>query len=226
MHGWQDELIPGGEETTVPARPAVRGLRRVDLLSRDPMAAALFYRVVLDWSPVPVETGLDCWVGNRRCAFIRKPRADEVPGFRLVFAGAPTDCSLTGPDNALAQVTKGRAQHGPQAPEPRPGEPCWAELATTEPARADAFWADTLGWTVEDGTYVSGGRAIAGRSETTRHPGWLCYFAVTDLDEVAGYAAERGGEVERLDHPALGKAMLLTDDSGARIGLAETSSWG
>lgn len=210
----------------MPARPAVRGLRRVDLLSPDPMAAAFFYRAVLDWSPVPVQTGLDCWVGNRRCAFIRKPRADETPGFRLVFAGAPMDCSLTGPDNALAQVTKGRAQHGPQAPEPRPGEPCWTELTTTDLTRADAFWADTLGWAVENDTYVSGGRAIAGRSEATGDAGWLCYFAVIDLDEIAGCAAARGGEVERITHPALGKAMLLTDESGARIGLAETTTWG
>ncbi|MEB3371261.1 VOC family protein [Saccharopolyspora mangrovi] len=226
MTGWQDEFNPGGEETTVPARHAVRGLRRVDLLSPDPMAAALFYRAVLDWSPAYGQTGLDCWVGNRRCAFVRKPRADETPGLRLVFAGAPMDCSLTGPDNALAQVTKGRAQHGPQAPEPRPGEPCWAELTTTDAARADAFWADTLGWKVEDGTYLSGGRAIAGRTQAPGQPGWLCYFAVTDLDEVAGHAAERGGEVERITHPKLGKAILLTDDNGTRIGLAQTTTWG
>ncbi|TWG07554.1 VOC family protein [Saccharopolyspora dendranthemae] len=210
----------------MPARPEVRGLRRVDLLSPDPMAAAIFYRVVLDWSPVAVQAGVDCWVGNRRCAFIRTPRADETTGFRLVFAGAPMDCSLTGPDNALVQVTKGRAQHGPQAPEPRPGEPCWAELATTDPDRADAFWTDTLGWTVNGATYLSAGRAIAGRTEATAGLGWLCYFAVTDLDEVAGHAAERGGEVQRVDHPALGKTMLLTDESGTRIGLAETRSWG
>ncbi|RRO19998.1 hypothetical protein EIL87_03240 [Saccharopolyspora rhizosphaerae] len=210
----------------MPARPAVRGLRRVDLLSPEPMAAAFFYRDVLDWSPVPTHVGLDCWVGNRRCAIIRKPRADERAGVRLVFAGAPMDCSLAGPDNALAQVTKGRAQHGPQAPQPRPGEPCWAELATTDTGRADAFWTDTLGWTVDDGSYASAGRAIAGRTETSDLAGWLCYFAVTDLDEVAGLAAERGGEAERISHPDLGKTMLLTDTWGARIGLAETTTWG
>ncbi|SFS89014.1 hypothetical protein SAMN05660874_03966 [Saccharopolyspora flava] len=226
MTGWQDEMNPGGEETTVPARPAVRGLRRVDLLSPDPIDAAFFYRAVLDWSPVPAGPGLDCWVGNRRCAFIRKPRADESTGFRLVFAGAPMDCSLTGPDDALAQVTKGRAQHGPMAPEPRPGEPCWAELTTTDTARADAFWADTLGWEVEGNTYTSAGRAVAGRSAGTTDAGWLCYLAVTDLDEIERYAAERDGEVQRRTHPVLGKTMLLTDPWGARIGLAETAAWG
>ncbi|GAB3686480.1 VOC family protein [Saccharopolyspora tripterygii] len=210
----------------MPARPEVRGLRRVDLLSPDPMAAAVFYRIVLDWSPVAVRAGVDCWVGNRRCAYIRTPRADETTGFRLVFAGAPMDCSLTGPDNALVQVTKGRAQHGPQAPEPRPGEPCWAELATTDPDRADAFWTATLGWTLDGATYLSTGRPIAGRAEATTGLGWLCYFAVTDLDEVAGLATERGGEVERVDHPSLGKTMLLTDETGTRIGLAEARSWG
>lgn len=228
--GVQDELIPGGKELTVPASAAVRGLRRVDLLCLDPMAAAVFYRAVLDWSPVPVEAGFDCWVGNRRCATIRKPRAGESSGFRPVFAGAPMDCTLTGPDDAVAQVTRGRAQHGPWAPDPRPGEPCWIELATTSPMRADAFWSDTLGWQVSTGQpveYLTSGRAIANRTAENlpAGPGWLCYVSLPDLAGITRLATKHGGRAEHIEHPRLTETVLLTDPDGATIGLTTTRSW-
>jgi uncharacterized protein len=227
--GDQDELVPsGGEESTVPARPVVRGLRRVDLISPDPIASAVFYRALLDWTPTPTGVGFDCWVGDRRCAAMRTPRAGERPSWRPVFAGTSQDCSLTGPDDTPALGTKGRAQHGPWAPDPRPGEPCWIELCTATPERADAFWADILNWVVCGGRYLAGSRPLASR--TTRRPvgwGWLCYFAVADVDAVSAQVLKIGGTVaDRTEHPLLGDTTVITDPAGASIGLAATGAWG
>ncbi|MFC7339946.1 hypothetical protein [Saccharopolyspora griseoalba] len=214
----------------MPATAVVRGLRRVDLLSPDPMAAAVFYRAVLDWSPVPVPVGFDCWVGNRRCATIRKPRAGEPPGFRPVFAGAAMNYTLTGPDDAVAQLAEGRAQHGPWAPAPRSGEPCWVELATTSPQRADAFWADTLGWQVVEGepvVYLTSGRPVATRvTERATGPGWLCYLSLPDLPDVGRLADKHGGRAEPVEHPLLPGAVLLTDPTGGTTGLTTADTWG
>jgi uncharacterized protein len=208
----------------------VRGLRRVDLICPDPMAAAVFYRAVLDWSPVPVSAGFDCWVGNRRCATIRKPRAGETAGFRLVFAGAAMNYTVTGPDEATAQLAEGRAQHGPWAPAPRSGEPCWVELATTSPQRADAFWADTLGWEIGEGepvVYLTSNRPVATRvTADATDPGWLCYLSLPDLSGITRLADKHGGRAKPIGHPLLPGTVLLTDPTGASTGLTTAQSWG
>ncbi|WP_246868531.1 VOC family protein [Saccharopolyspora sp. ASAGF58] len=212
----------------MPARPVVRGLRRADLISQDPIASAVFYRALLDWTPAPTGAGFDCWVGNRRCAAMRTPRGGERPGWRLVFAGMTQDGSLTGPDDAVALVVKGRAQHGPWAPGPRPGEPCWVELSTQALERADTFWADILGWSVLADQYLVGERPLASR--TTRQPagwGWLCYFAVKDVEAISSRAPKLGGKtIDRSDHPVLGTTAVVADPTGAAIGLAAVDTWG
>ncbi|MER7016189.1 VOC family protein [Saccharopolyspora sp. NPDC000359] len=217
----------------MPARPVVRGLRRVDLISPDPVAAAVRYRALLDWTPEPTGRGFDCWVGNRRCSTIRKPRAGEPLGWRPVFAGASPSCALTGPDDALAMVARGRAQHGPLAPAPRPGEPRWIELATSDPDRADAFWASTLNWAVRSTTggaeYLVDEHPLASRTNrrTAAAWGWLCFFAVADLTDAEKLVTEVGAEVvDRLDHPLLGETLVVTDPGGATLALNAGSTWG
>ncbi|MEU5845402.1 VOC family protein [Saccharopolyspora shandongensis] len=212
----------------MPARPVVRGLRRADLISQDPIASAVFYRALLDWTPAPTGAGFDCWVGNRRCAAMRSPRGRELPGWRPMFAGTTQDASLTGPDDSVALIAKGRAQHGPWAPSPRPGEPCWIELCTAVPDRADAFWADILSWSVHADQYLADGRPLASR--TMRRPvgwGWLCYFAVEDVEAISDRVVELGGEtVDRADHPLLGATAVVSDPAGATIGLVAADKWG
>jgi predicted enzyme related to lactoylglutathione lyase len=48
---------------------------------------------------------------------------------------------------------------------------------------------------------------------------WLPYFAVTDVDAVAGRARERGGAVrlEPTDVPGVGRLARLADPFGARF---------
>lgn len=215
----------------MPPQPTARGLRRAELITTDVEAAVRFHERLFDWKVLQTEAGIDCWVGERRCARIRSRKAGESLGWRLVFAGAPQDGSLTGPDDTTATMTRGRAQHGPWAPKPRDGEPCWIDLAAGDVDRADAFWPDMLGWTVEDRTYATGGRPVAHRvpsGDRDGRPGWLCYIGVADLAASAGRAEELGGRVvERLPHAVLGDTVLLADPFDAVLGLVvTTAAWG
>lgn len=219
----------------VTAQSAVRGLRRAELISREPVEAVRFYEKLLGWTIVADDAGIGCWVGDRRSAAVRRPVGAEACGWRLVFAGSREDSSLTGPDDATAEVAKGRAQHGPWAPGPRAGEPCWIELSATDADRADEFWSSSLHWIAEradDSTiYTCAGRPIARRwSEQPLgdQRGWLCYYAVDDLADVSQRAVGEGGRVlGDSDHPALGATVLITDPSGAVFGLAgESAGWG
>lgn len=212
------------------AHPVISGLRRVEVVTLHPVALATFYRRLLGWNPEPNPHGVDCWVGDRCCARIRKPRHREPTGCLPVFAGATQDYTLTGPDNTRAMATRGRAQHGPWAPGPRAGEPCWVELVTAEPARADAFWPDILNLTVRaegpGADYVAGDRALAGRRHGGRESGWLCFFAVDDPTAVTARAEAAGVTTEVIDHPLLAAATLLTNEDGTTIGLTHTETWG
>jgi predicted enzyme related to lactoylglutathione lyase len=234
----------------VPQQSTVRGLRRAELVSPDSMGSAGFYMDLLNWRVLDSEAGFDCWVGERRCATIRAPRVDERGGWRLIFAGAAEDGSLTGPDDTNATMIRGRAQHGPWAPAPRRGEPCWIELFAEDADRADDFWADTLNWTVSAGVdgvgadadpsrsgagsgeahYATAGRSVAGRTSSRRFDGgrgWLCYFAVADIDHAENEVHELGGKViERDKHPPVGEAIVIADPYGAVCALASANAWG
>lgn len=226
-------LLLGNDD--VPPHTVARGLRRAELIAHDPAASVRFHRALLDWMVLPAENGFDCWVGERRCATVRSPRPDEETGWRLVFAGAAQDSFLTGPEEVSAATAKGRAQHGPWAPRPRRGEPCWVELFTDDAVRADAFWTDTLNWTSEDAsggaTYVAAGKRVANRATRPRTDspwGWLCYFTVEGIERAAEQVRELGGTLlDRIGHPELGETLVLADPDGAACALTgKTESWG
>ncbi|QUH01796.1 hypothetical protein HUO13_14060 [Saccharopolyspora erythraea] len=210
--------------------PAARGLRRAELITADPLASMTFHEALLGWMPMQTGAGFDCWIGNRRCASVRGRKAGEATELRVVFAGGQHDGSLTGPDDASAGMTRGRAQHGPWAPGPRPGEPCWVELFAAEAERADGFWTETLNWTVSDAVYAVGGRAVAGRTgrQVDGRWGWLCYFAVEDIDVAGNRVIELGGTVvDWARHPLLGDTVVFRDPVGVVSALAGTGErWG
>ena len=91
------------------------------------------------------------------------------------------------------------------------GTPCWADLATTDPAAAKSFYADLFGWTfedaqmsetmvytmaVKDGSYVC---AMYDQPDDMKQQGmppfWGVHIAVDDVDEVASRVEACGGTI-------------------------------
>lgn len=214
----------------MPLPPAVRGLRRAELVSTDPQAAAVFYQELLGWRIWEADADFDCWVGDRRCAAIHPESGGRAPGWQLFFAGAPHRSELVGPDEVVAQLVSGRAQHGPWAPGPRSGEPRWAELCTADDARADDFWTATLGCSLQDSLYCVRDRPLANRTDRAVDGrwGWMCHFAVEEFDTAGERVLELGGKVlEQVQHPVLGDVVYLADPTGGVCALARsTGGWG
>ncbi len=116
-----------------------------------------------------------------------------------------------------------------------PGTFCWADLATTDPAGARAFYTELFGWKAEDvpageaGTYtllrLDGDEVCglyemdAGRREGGVSPHWLSHVSVEDADAVASRARELGGTVdgEVFDVGEYGRFAIVRDPSGGEL---------
>ena len=113
----------------------------------------------------------------------------------------------------------------------QPGSPCWFELATREPAKARAFYADLFGWRPASVSLGSGappytlfehtGGAAAGLLEMDSAwgrtaPHWITYFAVDDCDAAAQRIERHGGRVHvpPTDAPP-GRFAMAHDPQGA-----------
>jgi predicted enzyme related to lactoylglutathione lyase len=116
-----------------------------------------------------------------------------------------------------------------------PGTFSWADLATTDPDGAKAFYSGLLGWETEDspvpggGVYTMcriGGRSVAAIAEQQPEereqgipPHWNCYVTVASADDAAGRAAECGGTVvaEPFDVMEAGRMAVFLDPVGAAL---------
>ncbi|WP_433274208.1 VOC family protein [Actinosynnema sp. CS-041913] len=207
-----------------PSASPARGVRRIELATADPEPIADFYAHLLGWVVLAEPDGaFTGWVGDRLAARVH-PGED---GYRVVFAGA-------GPRGlrAGASVDQGRVLHGPWAPGPRAGEPCWVEFTG---AADDGYWTGELGWEARTPDerftlYDTPGeqpRAVAGRLVGERQR-WTCYFAVPDTAKTAALAAETGGEV--LVPPTevpTGLVASIADPAGAVFAvLQDPPGWG
>jgi len=117
------------------------------------------------------------------------------------------------------------------------GIPSWIELMTSDENAAVRFYCDLFGWAdnpqevpgENGGTYhltTLGSDNIAGIG-TERQPGvpphWSVYFAVDNVETVAGKVPGAGGQVivPPMDVMDLGRMAIVTDPMGAPIGLWE-----
>jgi predicted enzyme related to lactoylglutathione lyase len=104
----------------------------------------------------------------------------------------------------------------------------WADLGTSDPEAAKAFYTDLFGWETEDSPLPQGGmyttarlqgRTVAGLAGTM--PGqptaWNSYVTVDDADAAATRAGELGATVisEPFDVMDLGRMAVLQDPVGA-----------
>lgn len=114
----------------------------------------------------------------------------------------------------------------------------WHELNTWEPEMALAFYGRTLGWQFEPMPLPDGnaywiarkdGKPVGGVFELTApdYEGipthWMTYLSVADMRVAEGQTSKAGGEMMRpaVFIPGVGKLAVMSDASGAMIGLIE-----
>lgn len=114
----------------------------------------------------------------------------------------------------------------------------WHELNTWEPEMALAFYGRTLGWQFEPHPLPDGSAYWIARKDTKPIGGvfeltapkfegvpthWMTYLSVASMRDAEGSTIGAGGEIMRpaVNIPGVGKLAVMSDASGAMIGLIE-----
>jgi len=110
-----------------------------------------------------------------------------------------------------------------------PGKFVWFELVTGEPKKAQAFYAEVLGWRTQAfpmgtdayemiyaGDTMLGGYATPSRDEPSQ---WMSYVSVDDVDAATKVASTNGGRIVKppSDIPTVGRMARIADPQGAEI---------
>lgn len=118
------------------------------------------------------------------------------------------------------------------------GTLCWADLSTSDPARAEKFYAGLLGWTIMRGDkdpgdylHIKNGDAFIGGIPPAAHrdphvpPHWLAYFAVSNCDKTAARAKELGAtfHLPPMSLENVGRFAVLADPQGAVFAIFQAS---
>src|SRR4051812_36072767 len=113
------------------------------------------------------------------------------------------------------------------------GAPCWIDLFSSDPDRAEQFYGAIFGWTAqhsgpEYGNYVTFTKndvAIAGMMRNDASAGtpdmWSTYLSTPDAKATSEAAVAAGGTVyvEPMQVADLGTMGMVADTGGAAIGL-------
>lgn len=103
------------------------------------------------------------------------------------------------------------------------GAPVWAELVSYDRAASAAFYGGLLGWKADAAGFTLADMRVAGIASGGSE--WRLYLRVSDVDAAAAAAEEAGGQVY-LAPPTgdLGRAVLMTDPTGAEVGAIQADS--
>ncbi len=118
----------------------------------------------------------------------------------------------------------------------RPGGFCWVDLAATDAAAAQQFYAAAFGWTFRDQPVLGGHFTrcqLEGRDIASLYPlraaqraqgvpsHWTPYLAVDSIDAALQRVAACGGRqiVAPLEVPGIARIALIEDAVGALVGL-------
>ena len=147
------------------------------------------------------------------------------------FGGAVTIAMFSDPDGLLVGLVRAPAEpaqgEGP-APSPGSGEPVtWFEVMGSDPARAQRFYADLFGWTVDSSAFpgyavvdTGTSRGIQGGIGGGEQSRWATVYAkVADVDHALSRAEELGGS--RISDP--GVAALKNASRAALYGAVDES---
>jgi predicted enzyme related to lactoylglutathione lyase len=112
------------------------------------------------------------------------------------------------------------------------GAPCWADLFTSDPDKATAFYGELFGWTAaepsaEHGGYINfskDGKLVAGGMKNDGQSGapdaWTIYLASPDVQATVEAATAHGGQVvvPAIEVGNLGTMAVMIDPGNAAIG--------
>ncbi|RDS86627.1 VOC family protein [Dyella psychrodurans] len=139
---------------------------------------------------------------------------------------------IADPQGAVFVLWKSAGGDAPDAPMPAIGSWCWMELLTTHDKAALTFYSAVAGYAhdVKDmgpmGTYYvlkHDGVQRAGVFQPRDIPMaiWVPYVNVPDCDAAAAKAGQLGATITLppTDIPAVGRFALLTDPTGASLGV-------
>ncbi|MCF7222290.1 VOC family protein [Marilutibacter chinensis] len=137
---------------------------------------------------------------------------------------------LSDPEGAVFSLHQPRSHGGVDAIR-QPNAIAWVELATRDLPRAEAFYRDVLGWSLQDHTaapvgsyriFCSDDGQVGGLlkmdedwAEMPSH--WSIYVQVEDVDEAVARAEALGGRcvVAAFDIPGVGRIARINDPAGA-----------
>jgi uncharacterized protein len=127
----------------------------------------------------------------------------------------------------------------PQIDAHKPGNFCWMELGTTDPAAAKAFYSRLFGWTsadfpmgadqiytifrLADGDVAAEYQLPPDMRQHGVPPHWALYVSVKSADESAAKAASLGGKIMAgpFDIPQMGRMAVLQDPTGVTFSIWE-----
>jgi len=153
--------------------------------------------------------------GVGRMAFVHDPQGNPF----YVMRGASEDSSTAFDRNGMGKAN-------------------WNELATSDQAVGNAFYADVFGWDYPDrmtmpedmGDYVfvdvAGTRIGATMKAMPDGPtGWLFYFRTPDIDDTAAKVSANGGTVVMGPHEVPGgdRIIVAIDPHGVAFGAVATA---
>jgi uncharacterized protein len=112
------------------------------------------------------------------------------------------------------------------------GTLCWADLSTSNPARAQTFYGGLFGWTFEKGKnddyiHIKNGEEYIGGIPPASHrnpnapPHWLSYFYVSDVEASAAKAKQLGATLHLppMKMENVGTMAVVADPQGAAFAL-------
>jgi len=117
-----------------------------------------------------------------------------------------------------------------------PGTPSWTDLATSDVQASARFYAELLGWNVEEPAgaaenpggyrmFTLGGSNVAGLAPAREgsQPSWSTYVSVQDVDATLATAREHGAKIlqDTLAIPGAGRMAAFSDAVGAPLSLWE-----
>ena len=230
----------------------------VDLTTPDPAGAKAFYGALFGWEAQDTDAGGGMTytmlrLGGRDVAALSEAgpgrptawscyvtvesvdaAADRVPAVGGTVVAPPFDVLDAGrmavvadPVGAVVSLWEARGHAGAGLVN-APGALSWNDLVAPDPAPAQLFYAELLGWEYEEvaeGVYW----IIRNRGATNggmmrlddAHPAWLAYFAVEDLDAALARIGELGGGTLAQSTVPAGRIATVRDPAGAVFAVFE-----